>query len=821
MGQVGTLKRLSAGAMAVAAVTLLALLGSSLAGAAKVRADPPGGASNTAQDCPSPAGSTGWKYQLELIRQRRRCDSDGTSRSTINETTRATRRSTGARTSASRLIVKGGRRDEPVHVRPAVTSRHRITSANPDGRGGSSAISTSATTPSTPTGSLTVIKKVTNDDGGNAESDDWTMNVAGPSASSFPGADTPGTTKTVNTGSYTVTESGGPSGYTLTYSGDCNANGSVTVGANDTKTCTLTNDDNDRPPPAKGKIIVEKQLLPDGYKPPQGGFDFSGAITAKLGDGESASLDVDAGTYSITESLAGRPSWDLISIVCSDQDSSGDLATLTATYKVDAGETVKCTFTNQKRSLIIVKKVTNPTGLAGDFDFTASYDADGFTLSDGEQNVSPELLAGNYSVSEKTPDGWTSEGSCTNGDDPSSIDLPASTVVTCTFVNTPTDDEHGTIIVKKVTDPATDETDFDFTLGELEFALAGGEQETVDELEPGTYAVSERTREGWDLTSATCSDQSDPDEIELSAGETVTCTFTNTKRGTIIVEKQTSPDATQGSFSFTGDAAGTIGDGQQIVVSDLKPGTYFSTEGAAAGWLLTAIECDDEESSGNLGTRTATFQLDAGETVRCVFTNAKQTVGKGSIDVQKSASPTSLKEPGGPVEFSVRITNTSDVNVSITNVMDDKFGDLDDSGGNGCFDVPVNLAPGQSRGMPVHASDHGIGRNRARQRRVRGRDGRVRQSAQGLRRRAGHDHAEADRPRDRQDRDVADAAQRHRQLLADGDEQGAGHGDERRASETRRLRGSPTSRRARRRAHAHSHRRSSSAISGRSPQVRR
>ena len=41
------------------------------------------------------------------------------------------------------------------------------------------------------------------------------------------------------------------------------------------------------------------------------------------------------------------------------------------------------------------------------------------------------------------------------------------------------------------------------------------------------------------------------------------------------------------------------------------------------------------------------------------------------------------------------ITNTSaDVVVTVDNVVDDKFGDLDDSGGNGCFDVPINLAPG-------------------------------------------------------------------------------------------------------------------------------
>ena len=291
---------------------------------------------------------------------------------------------------------------------------------------------------------------------------------------------------------------------------------------------------------------------------------------------------------------------------------------------------------------------------------------------------------------------------CNNGDDPSDIDLPAATIVTCTFVNAPVP-EHGTIIVKKVTAPSGDDTEFGFEFGETGFTLSDGQQKTFDDLAAGTYSVSEDTPEGWDLTSATCSDQSDPDEIELSAGETVTCTFTNTKRGTIIVEKQTSPHGAQGSFTFTGDAAGSIGDGGQIVVSNLEPGTYSSTESVADGWLLTAIECDDEGSAGDLGKRTATFQLDAGETVKCVFNNVEQTVGKGSIDVQKSANPTSLKEPGGPVTFSVRITNTSTVKVAITNVIDDKFGDLDDSGGNSCFDVPINLGPGESVGCQFTA----------------------------------------------------------------------------------------------------------------------
>ena len=93
----------------------------------------------------------------------------------------------------------------------------------------------------------------------------------------------------------------------------------------------------------------------------------------------------------MSESLAGRPFWDLTSLECDDGNSSGDLATLTATYRVEAGETVRCVFTNTKRSLIIVRKITIPgVGSQGpSFAFDASYDQDGFSLKDGEQNVSP------------------------------------------------------------------------------------------------------------------------------------------------------------------------------------------------------------------------------------------------------------------------------------------------------------------------------------------------------------------------------------------------------------------------------------------------
>ena len=108
-----------------------------------------------------------------------------------------------------------------------------------------------------------------------------------------------------------------------------------------------------------------------------------------------------------------------------------------------------------------------------------------------------------------------------------------------------------------------------------------------------------------------------------------TSTVTVAPSGKIIVKKVTepSPDPTSTSFTFTGDAAGSIKDGETIEVQ-LNPGTYTSTEVAAAGFVLTSITCDDSNSTGNVETATATFNLEAGETVTCTFTNTKKMMSK-------------------------------------------------------------------------------------------------------------------------------------------------------------------------------------------------
>ena len=107
-----------------------------------------------------------------------------------------------------------------------------------------------------------------NDNGGTAAASAFTMTINGVSAqggNSFAGAASPGVTKTLTSvGAYSVTE-GSVAGYTQTSaSADCS--GTIAVG--ESKTCTITNDDQ----PAT--LIVKKVVVNDngGTKQPQ---DFS------------------------------------------------------------------------------------------------------------------------------------------------------------------------------------------------------------------------------------------------------------------------------------------------------------------------------------------------------------------------------------------------------------------------------------------------------------------------------------------------------------------------------------------------------------------
>jgi len=99
--------------------------------------------------------------------------------------------------------------------------------------------------------------------------------------------------------------------------------------------------------------------------------------------------------------------------------------------------------------------------------------------------------------------------------------------------------------------------------------------------------------------------------------------------GSIVINKITIPSGGTG-FGFSDDIAApnsfTLDDGQSQTFVNVPAGTYSVTESdPGPAYSLTDLTCIDPDggSTANLGTRTATIDLDPGETVECTFTNSQ------------------------------------------------------------------------------------------------------------------------------------------------------------------------------------------------------
>ena len=166
------------------------------------------------------------------------------------------------------------------------------------------------------------------------------------------------------------------------------------------------------------------------------------------------------------------------------------------------------------------------------------------------------------------------------------------------------------------------------------------------EVFPGSgYKINEinqdvLARAGWRLVSIDCGGQ-DHNNITVGPGETVTCTFTNVKNHERIeIEKQTVPVGHPQEFEFTGAINASLSDNEAIG-KDVAPGQYTISETALPGWTLNSIVCSDGQSftpsSGN--RNTATFNVENGETVRCVFNNSENATQVGQIVIKKETNP--------------------------------------------------------------------------------------------------------------------------------------------------------------------------------------
>lgn len=219
----------------------------------------------------------------------------------------------------------------------------------------------------------------------------------------------------------------------------------------------------------------------------------------------------------------------------------------------------------------------------------------------------------------------------------------------------------GKIVIRKVVESqANDTTSFTFSasssLGGAQFSLSDGDKKEFTNIPVGSgYRVTETVPSGWELTSATCNNGNDPrSDITVAASQTVTCTFTNTKLGTLVVQKVTNPnpDPTQSSFAFTtsgglSPAAFALKNGETQTFANLKPGNgYKVSELPLLGWQMNNVSCTNSRSITNI-------RIDPGETVTCTFTNYNTAIG---LSVSKSDGNVTVK-PGDRLTYTLAYAN--------------------------------------------------------------------------------------------------------------------------------------------------------------------
>jgi hypothetical protein len=217
-------------------------------------------------------------------------------------------------------------------------------------------------------------------------------------------------------------------------------------------------------------------------------------------------------------------------------------------------------------------------------------------------------------------------------------------------------EDTGTIVIQKTTDPPG-ATDFSFLddFG-IPFSLDDGVTLTFPYIPaPFTYTITETLPIGWEITGLSCVEDgienSTIDQgagqvtIKLEAGETITCTFNNAQLGSIVLRKRTYPPFDI-SFDFLNDLFGigipdlSLEGDMTLPIPFVPAGKYSVTEADPTpfGFDLIDVDCEDPDGGSfiDLNARTATIDLDAGETITCTFTNGVPPEPVGGIIVPVS-----------------------------------------------------------------------------------------------------------------------------------------------------------------------------------------
>lgn len=220
---------------------------------------------------------------------------------------------------------------------------------------------------------LTVVKRVINDNGGTQSVADFPLFIDGATTTSW-------ATTTVATGTRTVSERNA-SGYTATFSGDCTANGQVTLALGDVKTCVITNDDVASTPVPTVSLTASPTNITQG------------ASSTLTWSSANATQCVKSGGWSGTTAASGAvvvtpETTTTYTLACS---GAGGVATSTATVTVTPLAAPSITFTATPHTISSGASSVLAWSVGDATSCTASGGWSGSKVTSGNASVTPSV----------------------------------------------------------------------------------------------------------------------------------------------------------------------------------------------------------------------------------------------------------------------------------------------------------------------------------------------------------------------------------------------------------------------------------------------
>ncbi|MCC6454701.1 MAG: FG-GAP repeat protein [Caldilineaceae bacterium] len=333
----------------------------------------------------------------------------------------------------------------------------------------------------------------------------------------------------------------------------------------------------------------------------------------------------------------------------------------------------------------------------------------------GDSQTAPAFLfPGTYTVTESAGVGtdlsdYTTTWSCTTDGTPSAtgtgttlnVFVGLRENVVCNF----THQLPGTVTIQKETNPDGSPDDFSF-INDIEapnaFTLKDGETRTFSNVAPGTYQVTETLPANWRLSSIVCPDVDGGSStsgttatIDLDAGESAHCTFTNkVKDGISVIKSASATSASVGqsvtyTYTVINDSADALS-GVVAVDDKLGPVTLGTTtlapDGETTGTLTYVIQATDLPGP-LVNTVVVTGTPPAAPVVTDSSSWSINIVGDASIELTVTANPTTAAVDDS-ITYSYRVTNTGSTLLTNVHVDNNRLGPV--------TLVDTSLQPGES-----------------------------------------------------------------------------------------------------------------------------